>query len=59
MSVAGYHTCALALFEIVGGQPRPLRLPADAFDLDGVLPELPMTILDSVPTQRVRQRPGD
>src|SRR5512134_1357358 len=39
--VAGYHTRSLALFEIVGGQPRPLRLPTDAFDLDGVLPSPP------------------
>jgi glucans biosynthesis protein len=39
--VAGYHTRALALFEIVDGQARPLRLPADAFDLDGVLPPAP------------------
>lgn len=37
--VAGSHTRALALFEIVDGRPRPLRLPADAFDYDGVLPE--------------------
>jgi glucans biosynthesis protein len=34
-------TRALQLHELVDGRPRPLRVPAEAFDFDGVLPPGP------------------